>query len=89
MRRLALIALLLALAGCQSCPTVAPEVVHVVVERIVPVPAELTAPCDPVAKRDNTFGEAVRLANARAASLEECSGRMARIRALGEAAGDE
>lgn len=86
MRRPALIVLviLLALAGCQSCPVVPPKVVHVTVEKIVPVPAELTADCDPVPKRDNSLGEAVRLANSRGASLAECNGRMARIRALGE-----
>lgn len=84
MRRLALIVLLIALAGCKSAPVVPPRVVHLAVEKIVQVPAELTAPCDPVAKRDDTFGEAVRLANARKASLEECNKRMARIRELGE-----
>lgn len=89
MRRLPLILLLLALAGCQSCPVVPPKVVHLAVETMIPVPAELTAPCDPVAKRDDSLGEAVRLANARAAALAECSQRMARIRALGEAAAGE
>lgn len=84
MRNLPLIVLALLLAACQTCP--APKVVHVTVERIVPVPDELAAPCATVAKRDNSMGEAVRLANARAAALEECSGRMERIRNLAPAA---
>ncbi|WP_455363796.1 Rz1-like lysis system protein LysC [Marilutibacter maris] len=45
---------------------------------------KLTEPCAQVGKRDNTVGEAVRLANARKAALDECSARMAQIRALGE-----
>jgi hypothetical protein len=85
MRNLPLIVLVLLLAACQTCPVVPPKVVHVTIEKIVPVPAELAAPCDAVAKRDNSMGEAVRLANARAAALEECSGRMDRIRNLAPA----
>lgn len=77
--------ILLVLAGCASTPDVPrlPEIVRVPVETIVPVPAALTAPCDEVAKADNTIGEAIRLANARLASLQACNKRLAEIRELG------
>lgn len=83
MRCVPLIACLL-LAGCASNPSLPklPEVVRVPVVKIVPVPPELSAPCQVVDKRDNSVGEAVRLANARRAALEECDGRMAEIRKL-------
>jgi hypothetical protein len=83
MRIVALIAVL-ALAGCQSAPLLIqpPKVVEVVVEKIVPVPGLLTEPCKRPVKKQNTVGEAVRLANERDAALEECSARMARIRGL-------
>ena len=83
MRCLALI-LPLVLVGCpwNTKPEV-PKVVTVTVEKIVHVPDELTTPCDEIAKREDSYGEAVRLANARKLSLQECSARMARIRALG------
>lgn len=84
MRCLPLIACLV-LAGCATRAPVPklPEVVRVPVVKIVPVPAELAAPCQVVDKRDNSVGEAVRLANARRAALEECDARMAEIRKLG------
>ncbi|MBB1060411.1 Rz1-like lysis system protein LysC [Marilutibacter spongiae] len=83
MRSAVLIAIAL-MAGCRSCPDIkVPELVRVPVPTMVPVPAELTEPCAQVAKRDNTVGEAVRLANARKAALEECSKRMSQIRSLG------
>lgn len=80
MRCLALIVVLLA-TGCATRPIV-PEVVRVPVVQIVGVPEELTRDCDPVPKRKDSYGEAIRLANQRAASIEECTGRMRRIRAL-------
>lgn len=82
MRGPALIALL-ALTGCQTTPTV-PKVVRVPVEVIVPVPVALTEPCDLVPKRDDTYEEAIRLANARLASLKACNGKLAEIRGLGQ-----
>lgn len=89
MRANLLILLVLALAGCKTCPIPkAPELVRVAVPTMVPVPAELTEPCTVISKRDNTVGEAVRLANARKAALDECSARMAQIRALGEESQD-
>ena len=75
---------MLVMAGCKTCPDVVPEKVYITVEKIVTVPDELTKPCNEVTKRDNSYGEAVRLANARKASNEECSGRMKQIRGLGQ-----
>lgn len=86
MRRLALILCLPALAGCpwNSKPDLPqpPEVVEVVVEKIVDVPPELTADCGNTAKQDNSVAEAVRLANTRDEYLKECTSRMRRIRGL-------
>lgn len=81
MRRISLIALAL-LAGCATKPIQPPKVVEVVVEKIVPVPAKLTEPCQSIEAKDRSVGEAVRLANARKLALEECSGRMSKIRGL-------
>lgn len=83
MRHVALIVFLLLLVACQTRqPIVVPKVVHVTVEKIVEVPEVLSRDCDPVTKRGETYGEAIRLANARAASLTECTGRMRKIREL-------
>jgi len=81
MRAVALI-LLAALAGCKSAPILPPKVVEVIVEKIVPVPAKLSEPCQQPVKQGSTVQEAVRLANARKAALDECSGRMQKIRSL-------
>ena len=85
MRRPALIAIALVLAGCNHVPPVPepPKVVRVTVKEFVAVPPELTKPCEEVAKHTNTYGEAVRLANARLAALQECNKRLAEIRELG------
>lgn len=71
-------------ATCSTKPTppTIPEVVHVPVPTPVALPAELTRDCLDVPKQDNSYGEAVRLANARKASTDECSGRMRQIRNL-------
>lgn len=84
MRCLPLIAFLL-MVGCATRAPLPklPEIVRVPVVKIVPVPAELSAPCQAIAKRDNSIGEAVRLANGRQAALEECDARMTEIRKLG------
>lgn len=71
------------LAGCKTMPGPV-EIVTVTVKEVVPVPEELTRPCDPVPKRGNSYGEMKRVVNSRAASLDECSGRMSKIRALGK-----
>lgn len=86
MHRASLIALLaltpvLAGATCERRPVI-PEIVEVPVHVVVAVPEALSRDCDAVPKRDNTVEEAARLANARAASLAECTGRMRAIREL-------
>ena len=78
--RLAL-ALTALLTGCNTMPPPV-EVVPVTVKEIVTVPDDLTRPCDPVPKQNNTYGEMKRVVNARAASLAECSSRMDMIRKL-------
>jgi len=81
---LALIALAL-LAGCAHEPEKPrmPEVVHVTVERLVPIDPRLTRPC-PAKRADSRTVEAVVAAyNANIATLEDCDGRMSEIRALG------
>ncbi len=81
MRAIAVIACLL-LTACASKPTKPPKVVEVIVEKIVPVPAELTEPCKQHAPQAKTVAEAIRIANARKLALDECSARMAQIRKL-------
>lgn len=81
MRSLAVIACL-TLPACSSIHKM-PDSVPVVVEKLVPVPEKLTSPCDEVEKKGDTYGEAVRLANARLAALKECNARMSEIRKLG------
>lgn len=85
MRRLALILATVLLASCGKEEFLRPpEVVEVVVTKYVEVPADLARDCDEVAKEGNDYQEAIRLANARLASLEECNGRLRKIRALGD-----
>lgn len=81
--RLALALTLALLAGCASRPPKV-ETITVTVERIVPVPADLTRDCADEAPRDQTNGEAKRLANVRKLALDECTGRMREIRKLGD-----
>lgn len=71
------------LAGCQSLPPPV-EKVTVTVEKIVPVPEDLSRDCDVPVKKANTYGELKRLRGADLAALEECNGRMAKIRSLGQ-----
>lgn len=73
---------LLVLTGCQTMKPVVPRIVRVPVEVIVPVPAKLTEPCDEIVKRADTVEEAIRLANARLASLKACNGKLSEIRGL-------
>ena len=85
MRATLLTLLVLAVAGCKSCPIPkAPELVRVAVPTMVPVPEELTAPTPIPQKQANTCGEAVRLANTRKVAAESCNADKAQIRALGE-----
>ena len=76
----------LLLAGCplNNVRPPTPQVATVTITKIVPVPAALTRDCDDVPKQSDTYGEAKRLANARKASLDECTGRMREIRKLGD-----
>jgi hypothetical protein len=87
MRRLALILPLLITCGFTTCarrpdPPRLPEVVHVPVKVYVALPPELTADCAKIVKRNNTYGESIRLANSRLDALDECTKRMREIRAL-------
>lgn len=84
MRRALTISLLvLLLGGCQSTGPKSPEVVYVTVEKIVPVPEELTKPCTIGEPTDQTYQAAKDLALERREYLVECDGRMTRIRNLG------
>lgn len=84
--RLALAVSALLLAGCGPKPELvipdAPEIVRVVVDRYVALPAELTVDCTDEKPRESTYGEAKRLALVRREYLEECTSRMRKIRAL-------
>ena len=84
--RLAAVTLALALlAGCQTTPPplVVPKIVYVTVKEVVPVPDELTKPCGEYVIKRQSYGEAIVAANKRKAYGQECSKRMAEIRALG------
>lgn len=84
-RPAALIACLL--AGCtgnvKEAPPV-PKVVEVPVTKYVPVPDALTADCQNTAPKEQTYGEAKRLALVRGEYLDECTQRMRKIRSLGK-----
>lgn len=80
---LALIAVLTCSAAtCQRRPP-NPEIVYVTVEKTVTVDERLTRDCHNEPAKEQTYLEAKRLANLRGASLDECTGRMREIRALG------
>lgn len=83
MRRVALTVALL-LAGCNSNPPLPepPKIVRVPVPQFIALDEALTADCAEVPKKANTYGEAVRLANARKLALDACTQRMRDIRAL-------
>lgn len=86
MRTFAVILAAVALAACgpvRPDPPVVPKIVHVTVEKIVPVPASLTVPCEVYQVQAQTYGAAILAANKRKASLEACNKRLAEIRALG------
>lgn len=77
----------LAMTAClalTACATQPPKVVTVVVEKIVPVPVELTKPCPVYRAKRQTVGEAITGHNINAARLEECDARMKQIRELGQ-----
>ncbi|WP_141057090.1 hypothetical protein [Stenotrophomonas rhizophila] len=78
----------LLLCGFGSCskkpekPTI-PEVVHVTVEKLVPVDGRLTKPCPAKRAESRTIEAVVSAYNANIATLEDCDSRMSEIRALG------
>ncbi len=80
----ALIALAL-LSGCAHEPEKPklPEVVHVTVEKLVPVDARLTKPCPAKRAESRTIEAVVSAYNANMLTLEDCDTRMSEIRALG------
>ena len=69
-------------ASCGGQKVEAPDVVEVPVDRVVPVPENLTRDCYDEEPREQTPLEAVRLAKVRRESLAECTARMRQIRAL-------
>lgn len=81
---IALIALTL-VAGCAHEPEKPklPEVVHVTVEKLVPVDERLTKPCPATRAASRTVEAVVAAYNANVTALEDCDGRMSEIRALG------
>lgn len=80
--------LLLPLCGFGSCsrkpeqPKL-PEVVHVTVEKLVPVDGRLTKPCPAKRAESRTVEAVVAAYNANLATLQDCDGRMGEIRSLG------
>lgn len=80
----ALIALGL-ISGCAHEPEKPrlPEVVHVTVEKLVPVDDRLTKPCPATRAASRTVEAVVAAYNANVTALEDCDGRMSEIRALG------
>ncbi|WP_205903579.1 Rz1-like lysis system protein LysC, partial [Pseudomonas viridiflava] len=60
-----------------------PEVVHVTVEKLVPVDAKLIKPCPATRAASRTVEAVVTAYNANITALEDCDGRMSEIRALG------
>jgi hypothetical protein len=73
------------LAGCAHEPEKPklPEVVHVTVEKLVPVDGRLTKPCPAKRAESRTIEAVVSAYNANLLALEDCDTRMSEIRALG------
>lgn len=73
------------LAGCAHEPEKPklPEVVHVTVEKLVPVDGRLTKPCPAKRAESRTIEAVVSAYNANLLTLEDCDTRMSEIRALG------
>ncbi|WP_019303623.1 Rz1-like lysis system protein LysC [Xanthomonas oryzae] len=82
--RLAVLVLVLVLAGCTEKtvkPTV-PTMVRVQVPQYVPLPDALTRPCPVVRAKGRTVEAVVSAYNTNVSTQTECDKRMARIRAL-------
>lgn len=92
MRRSAAVAAVLLLAACQSdeliVPEKPPEIVRVAVKEPVSLCPDGGAKCDLLRDcydekaKEQTYGEAKRLANLRTESIAECNARWAKVRAL-------
>lgn len=72
------------LTGCAHKPEKPklPEVVHIAVEKLVPVDSRLTKPCPAKRAASRTIEAVVIAYNANLLSLEDCDTRMSEIRAL-------
>lgn len=79
-----LLLIVLALAGCQTCPDrpQVPELIKVPVRVTVPVPEGLTAPCPVARAGSRTVESVVQAYNANVESLETCNRKLGEIRAL-------
>jgi len=81
--------LLLPLCGFGTCskkpeqPKL-PEVVHVTVEKLVPLDARLTKPCPGKRAESRTIEAVVDAYNANLVTLQDCDSRMSEIRQLGK-----
>lgn len=85
MRAIAVIPLLLltcAFGSCQTKPVQPPKVVEVVVEKIVPVPRELTEQVPVYQVQNQSVGEAVKAANVRKLGQEQCNAKLELIEGL-------
>ncbi len=74
------------LAGCADkdliVPEAPPKIVRVPVDRYVVLPKELTADCEDAQPKEQTYGEALRLANVRKEIIAKCNRDKAAIRKL-------
>lgn len=74
------------LSACATKPEIVipdtPKIVRVTVKEYVRVPEELLESCYDENPREQTYGEALRLANLRKASVAKCNSDKAKIRAL-------
>lgn len=82
--RLCATAVILLLAGCGHNPPKPPKIVYVTVEKIVPVPEELTRPCPAVRPVGRTVKAVVEAYNDNVTIMADCDNRMTKIRSLGE-----
>ncbi len=86
MRTLIALAVLILLTACGEkdliVPEAPPKIVRVPVDRYVALPKELTADCEDVQPKEQTYGEALRLANVRKEIIAKCNRDKAAIRRL-------
>lgn len=78
-------AVCLLLAGCATPMerrVLVPETVTVTVDRYVPIPDRLTAPCPIAEPKALTVGEAVAIARERRRALEVCNAQLRAIHAV-------